>query len=733
MLALQRDFTHTFIRINEPYVPGEALSMFHLGERKKRRTIITHMRSEQNEIYDTSESIEQHLLGYYQRLYSEREEHQMIDNAFECGRSIPDDDRTNEACMEDISTVEILSAIRDAARRKSPGCDGIPNEFYLRSFDIIHRELNLILNEALHLRFPPEFVNGTIVLVKKRGGDETARSYRPISLLNSDYKMFSRILKTRLEKVTRTHRILSGAQKCANPPNNIFQATLSIKDRLAQMIRQKQRGKLISYDLEHAFDRVRHSFLHRTMCSLGINRNFVELLAHIASLSSSRLLVNGHLSAAFPIERSVRQGDPISSLLFAIYLQPLISKLERIRGNSLVVAYADDISIISVSTQSIVETNSIFSRFERASGAKLNLEKTLSVDIGDINGPNTLDVSWLRTENTVKILGIVFANSIRLMIKLNWDAMVNKFSHILWLHSIRSLPLHEKVNLLNMFATSKVWYLSSVLPPAAVHMAKLTKIKGNFLWRGVPARIPMYQLTRSREKGGLKLQLTAFKSKSLLLTRHLLEIDITPFYKTMLLPENGTLPPCPADLPDIKLIRQQLNIVPPHLLQNPSANTIHRFFTEQTEEPRVERLHPNNQWTRIWKNIASSLLSPQQKSDIYMITNGKGNYRELYHTIGRADSNVCTHCSRAVETLKHKYSSCPRVVQAWRHLQHRLSAVAPGRQEFLFEDLVKPTLNGIIHSTRAFILKLFIAYINFIDVNVRIDVNALDFHLSCEA
>lgn len=289
--------------------------------------------------------------------------------------------------------------------------------------------------------------------------------------------MFSRILKTRLEKVTRTHRILSGAQKCANPPNNIFQATLSIKDRLAQMIRQKQRGKLISYDLEHAFDRVRHSFLHRTMCSLGINRNFVELLAHIARLSSSRLLVNGHLSAAFPIERSVRQGDPISSLLFAIYLQPLISKLERIRGNSLIVAYADDISIISVSTQSIVETNSIFSRFERASGAKLNLEKTLSVDIGDINGPNTLDVSWLRTENTVKILGIVFANSIRLMIKLNWDAMVNKFSHILWLHSIRSLPLHEKVNLLNMFATSKVWYLSSVLPPAAVHMAKLTKIK----------------------------------------------------------------------------------------------------------------------------------------------------------------------------------------------------------------------------------------------------------------
>lgn len=733
MLALQREFSHTFVRSNETLADGETLSVFQLAERKKNRTIITHIRGEQNESYESSEEIERHLLEYYERLYSEEAEGNGIDNTFECNRAIPENDMTNESCMENISSAEILSAIRSAARRKSPGCDGIPNEFYLRTFDIIHRELNLILNEALSDRFPPDFVNGTIVLVKKRGSGHTARAYRPISLLNSDYKLFSRILKSRLEKVTQTHRILSAVQKCANPPHNIFQATLSIKDRLAQLIQQKRRAKLISFDLDHAFDRVRHAFLHRTMCALGINRDFIDLLARIARLSTSRLLVNGHLSAAFPIERSVRQGDPISSLLFAIYLQPLIAKLEQVRGNDLVVAYADDISIITTNAQSINVTKEIFSHFGRASGAKLNLDKTLSVDIGDTSGPNLLNVPWLRTANTVKILGVIFANSIRVMVKLNWEALVNSFSHITWLHSVRTLCLRQKVVLLNTFASSKAWYLSSILPPAAVHTAKITKIMGNFLWRGVPFRIPMHQLARPRENGGLKLQLLGLKSKALLVTRHSLELEAMPYYKSLLFPENGVPPPCPADLPDVRLFRQQQQSVSPHLLLNPSAALIHRALTEQTDEPKVERNNPNYNWPRIWKNIASPLLTSQQKSELYMIVNEKGCYRKLYHTIGRADDEVCQHCNNAVETIVHKYTECPRVVQAWNVLRRKVSTVIPGRRLLTFVDLLRPALDGIVHTKRAIILKLFISYINFVNsVHDRIDVQALDFHLFCE-
>lgn len=96
------------------------------------------------------------------------------------------------------------------------------------------------------------------MLVKKRGSGDTMRSYRPISLINYDYKILSRILKHRLENVLRTHSVLTRSQKCSNVGGNIFQATLNLKDRIAQLKANGRQGKLISFDLDHAFDRINH-------------------------------------------------------------------------------------------------------------------------------------------------------------------------------------------------------------------------------------------------------------------------------------------------------------------------------------------------------------------------------------------------------------------------------------------------------------------------------------------
>lgn len=371
-------------------------------------------------------------------------------------------------------------------------------------FNVIHRELNLLLNEALSGNLPPAFVEGIIVLVRKKGGDNTAWSYRPISLLNSDYKLFSRILKSRLECVMKTHGVLSNGQKCSNSERNIFQATLALKDRIASLRHHRRAGKLISFDLENAFDRVRHSFLFGTMCSLGFNQELIALLSRIASRSTSRLLINGHLFRSFEIRRSVRQGDPLSMHLFVLYLAPLLCRLEQACGNDLLVAYADDISVIVTSSAQIEAMKDIFTRFEVAAGAKLNLRKTVSINVGFFEG-NEINTNWLQTAEKVKILGIVFVNSIRLMTTLNRNALVAKFAQQMWLQSLRTLTLHQKVIMLNTFGTSKLWYVSSVLPPLGIHTAKLTSTMGAFLWRGIAARVPMAQFARRKEQRGLNL------------------------------------------------------------------------------------------------------------------------------------------------------------------------------------------------------------------------------------
>lgn len=327
---------------------------------------------------------------------------------------------------------------------------------------------------------------------------------------------------------------------------------------------------------------------------MGINRDFVGWLSRVAATSTSRLLVNGHLSPPFPIERSVRQGEPLAMDLFVLYLHPLLTRVERVCNGDLCVAYADDVTVIATSIQTAQRIFRLFDCFQIVAGAKLNRHKTVAIDVGFINGDPLL-IPELHTAEKVKVLGVFFANSVRLMVKLNWDDLVNKIRQIIWMHSMRCLNLQQKIILLNTFITSKVWYLSSILPPQCVHTAKITSSMGTFLFRGVAARVPIQQLARRKDQGGLNLQLPAIKCKAMLINRHLQEMDFLPFYQHLL---SQNIPP-PADLPCLKLISQQLPLLPQHIQQNPSSNQIHRVYLEQTEIPRVERNHPGTNWKKI--------------------------------------------------------------------------------------------------------------------------------------
>ncbi|XP_062717027.1 uncharacterized protein LOC134292168 [Aedes albopictus] len=643
---------------------------------------------------------------YFQNLYTAEETHAEAEQEFLSDQIIPDGDEPNTASMSEITTSEIWTAIKTSAPNKSPGPDGIPREFYLRTFDVIHREMNLILNEALAGNFPSEFVDGVIVLVKNKGAGDTVSAYRPISLLNVDYKILSRVLKSRLEIVMRAHRVLGEAQKCGNTDRNIFQATLAIKDRIAQMIHRKQRGKLISFDLEHAFDRVSRRFLSKTMISLGFNGQLVTLLENIAARSSSRILINGKLSQPFPIQRSVRQGDPLSMCLFVIYLHPLLCRLERVCGTDLIVAYADDISVLVTSSEKVERMMTLFRRFGRAGGAKLNLMKTTAIDVGFID-EGTLVVPFLTTVEKVKILGVFYANSIRLMIKLNWEAVIASFSRLIWLHSLRALALHQKVAVLNTYITSKIWYLSSILPAYSIHIAKITAIMGNFLWSRVPARVPMQQLARNREDGGLKLQLPALKSKALLINRHLREKECMPYYRSYMDRVNPTPVRIPADFQCLKQVYQHLSSLPHHILQNPCIVSIHDVFVKQTDVPRIMQKFPAHNWRRIWQNVNDSKIPVKTRSDLYLIVNEKVVTKKLMFVLGRSDNENCEHCGAMVETIQHKYSDCQRISGAWSHFQRRIMATAGGWRRLSIDELLRPTLNGISRRNRKLILELF--------------------------
>ena len=127
---------------------------------------------------------------------------------------------------KEIETHEIYQAIRTANKKKNPGLDGLSYEFYEQLFDVILKELNLIRNEVLNQKIPPQFVKGIIILIptlkKESQLHGSMDSLRPITRLNCDYKIFSRILKLRLIKTIAENKLLTTAQKCCNSQENIL-------------------------------------------------------------------------------------------------------------------------------------------------------------------------------------------------------------------------------------------------------------------------------------------------------------------------------------------------------------------------------------------------------------------------------------------------------------------------------------------------------------------------------
>ncbi|KAL0147173.1 hypothetical protein M9458_057697, partial [Cirrhinus mrigala] len=230
------------------------------------------------------------------------------------------------------------------------------------------------------------------LILKKGKCPESCASYRPIALLNSDQKLLSKILASRLEKVL-PHIVkedqtgfIKGRTSCDNLRRllNIIQLTQSRQDP----------ALVLSLDAEKAFDRVEWSYLFFALEEFGLGDNFVNWIKVLYNTPTAAVLTNGLRSDNFPLHRGNRQGDPLSPLLFDIAIEPLA---QAVRQNKLIsgifvgerehkiTLYADDILILlskpETSVPCLIKVISSFSVF---SGYKINFAKSEAMPLGSL-------------------------------------------------------------------------------------------------------------------------------------------------------------------------------------------------------------------------------------------------------------------------------------------------------------------------------------------------------------
>lgn len=160
-----------------------------------------------------------------------------------------------------LSKEEILDSIKNQNRNSSPGTDGLSAGFYNWAWDVIQDDLHEMFNNCfLKGEMAPSMKKAVVTLLPKKCDLKAMKNWRPVSLLNSDYKILAKAVTERLQEGV-TNKI-STEQKCAIKNRSMSDIHLNITTALKKMKNKRKKSAVLTcYNFRKAFDMVNHSLI----------------------------------------------------------------------------------------------------------------------------------------------------------------------------------------------------------------------------------------------------------------------------------------------------------------------------------------------------------------------------------------------------------------------------------------------------------------------------------------
>ena len=414
-------------------------------------------------------------------------------------------------CEGHLTTDEVHKALLGMAKRKSPGSDGLPAEFYLAFWDILGSDLVEVLNASFDSGLLPFSLRGTLIsLVFKKGDRLLHKNWRPISLLNVDYKICTRALAGRLLKVI--HLVVAPNQTCGVPHRFIGENVALLRDVVHYANEADLPLAILSLD-QVAFDRVDWLFPQRTLPRMGFGPSFIKWVDLLYSDIRSSILINGYTPRHFKPSRGVRQGCPLSPLLYVLTMEVLAVNIRAhpsITGILLpctpaplpvLSLYADDTSVISSSDAATVAVFDTYALFEAGTGAKLNLDKCKGLWLGTWHGRVDAPVPIEWSCSKLKILGVFIGNDN--VDTANWCPRIEAVENCLSLWRSRSLSYSGKALVINALALSRIWYVASLVHMPPWVLGELNSIIFKFSWSVKRDLVARNVVIHNHDVGGL--------------------------------------------------------------------------------------------------------------------------------------------------------------------------------------------------------------------------------------
>ncbi|XP_053380261.1 uncharacterized protein LOC128548803 [Mercenaria mercenaria] len=339
-----------------------------------------------------------------------------------CRNGISVDDPVFAELDSVITMEEVRQAIKSLKRGKAGGNDGMINEYFIETGDIIGSHLRDLFNIVLSSgHFPSAWMEGLIIPVFKKGDDSNVQNYRGITLVSSISKMFTSILNKRMSDWSRENNIISDSQFGFKKGLSTTDAIFCLHSVISHMLNNGKRFYSTFIDMRKCFDSVYRNALWFKMSKLGVGGKMLTIIRSMYEHVKCRIRHGKEFSDFIEIAVGLKQGEICSPLLWSMFIEDLELYLGTRPGSGLnfddltliLFLYADDMVLFSDTVQGLQQSLEDLHVYCDRWGLSVNIDKT-KVMVFRKRGPVRENEKWtyngsqLEVVNNFNYLGVVF-------------------------------------------------------------------------------------------------------------------------------------------------------------------------------------------------------------------------------------------------------------------------------------------------------------------------------------